>query len=103
MDHRCPVCRAIPGKQKFAQAVVARMEMDCPHCKSRIRLNVHRLEETVVLFGFGIFVALAAAAYWFRSEALVLGALGTAMLGALALAVLEQTLLRTWPRYARVS
>ncbi len=100
MDYRCPACAADLGKRKLAQAVVARMEMDCSRCKNRIRLNVHRLEEIVVLLGFCAFVGLAASAYWLKSEGLVLTAFGTAMLGALALALLEKTALRTWPRYS---
>jgi len=101
MHYRCPVCQANLGKRKLAQAVVARMEMDCSRCKNRIRLNVHRLEEIVVLLGFCAFVGLAATAYWLKSQGLVLAALGAAMLGALALALLEQTVLGTWPRYVR--
>lgn len=76
------------------------METECSHCKSRIQLNVHRAEEIVVLLSFGTVVALAAFAYRFQSQSLVLAALGAAMLGALALPVLEKTYLRTWPRYA---
>jgi hypothetical protein len=76
------------------------MEIDCSHCKSTIRLNVHRAEEIVVLLSFGTIIVLAAFAYWFESQGLVLSALGAAMMGALALPLLEQTYLRTWPRYA---
>jgi DNA-directed RNA polymerase subunit RPC12/RpoP len=100
MDYRCPVCGANLGKRKITQAVVVRMEMECFHCKSRIRLNVHRAEEIVVLLSFGTVVALAGSAYWFQSQSLMLTALGAAMLGALALPLLEQIYLRTWPRYA---
>ena len=100
MDYRCPVCGANLGKRKITQAVMVRMEMECSHCKSRIRLNIHRAEEIVVLLIFGTVIALAALAYWFQSQSLVITALGAAMLGALALPLLEQTYLRTWPRYA---
>jgi hypothetical protein len=78
------------------------MEIECSHCKSGIRLNVHRVEEIVVLLSFGTVAALAAFAYWFQSRGLVLTALGAAMLGALALPLLEQTYLRSWPRYATI-
>lgn len=78
------------------------MEIDCSHCKSTIRLNVHRAETIIVLLNFGTIIVLAAFAYWFQSQGLVLSALGAAMVGALALPVLEQTYLRTWPRYASI-
>jgi DNA-directed RNA polymerase subunit RPC12/RpoP len=100
MDYRCPDCGANLGKRKLTQAVVARMEIDCSHCKSVIRLNVHRAEAILVLLDFGAIVVLAAFAYWFQSQSLALAAFGAAMVGALALPVLEQTYLRTWPRYA---
>jgi len=99
MDHRCPDCRAILGKRKLSQAIVARMEMDCPHCKRRIRLNIHRAEAGVVLAVFGATILLAAIAYSIRSQGMMLAAFGAAMAGALALPVLERTYLRTWPRY----
>jgi hypothetical protein len=103
MDYRCPVCGADLGRRKLTQAVVTQMETECFGCKSAISLNVHWLEEIVVLFSFGAIVVLAAFAYWFQSQGLVITALGAAMLGALALPLLEKTYLRTWPRYvARV-
>lgn len=100
MDQRCPVCRANLKERKLSQAIVARMEIECPHCGSTIRLNVHRAELILVLFIFGTIVALGAFAYWTHSQRTVLFALGAAMLGALALPLLEKTYLRTWPRYA---
>ena len=100
MDYRCPVCRGSLAKRKFSHAVVARMEIDCPHCNSTIRLNVHRSELIVVLLNFGAIVVLVALAYRFRSQGLLLFAFGAAMVGALALPVLERTYLRNWPRYA---
>jgi hypothetical protein len=100
MDYRCPLCQANLGTRRLSQAVITRMEIDCAHCKAKIRLNVHRAEEAVVLLGFGTIIALAACAYWFQSQALALAAFAAAMAGALALPVLERTWLRTWPRYA---
>ena len=100
MDYRCPVCRANLGKTRLGRAIIVRMEIECSHCRSTIRLNVHRSEAVIVLLGFGTFVALAACAYWFQSQRLALLAFGAAMLGALALPLLEQTYLRTWPRFA---
>lgn len=102
MDYRCPVCRENLGKRRVTQAVVTRMEIDCPRCKSQVRLRVHVAEEIVVLLSFGTIVVLAAFAYWFQSQGLVIAALGAAMLGALALPLLEQTYLRHWPRYAAI-
>jgi hypothetical protein len=99
MDNRCPVCRADLGKRRLSQAIVARMEIDCPRCKSTIRLNLHRAEVVVVMAIFGTIVALAAAAYWFRSPGLTALIVAAAMVGSLALPVLEKTWLRTWPRY----
>ena len=83
--------------------MVARMEIDCPHCKQRIRLNVHPAEVVIALFDFAIVIALAALAYGYRSQGLVLAALGAAMAGALALPLLQKTWLRSWPRYARLA
>lgn len=75
------------------------MEIDCSHCKSRILLNVHPAEVVIVLFNFGTILVLAASAYWFPSQGLVLSVLGAAMAGTLALPLLERTYLRAWPRY----
>ena len=100
MHYRCPVCAANLGNRKLSHAVVARMEIDCPHCKNKIRLNVHRAEVIVVLLTFGTIVALSTFAYWFQSRGLALLAFGAAMVGALALPLLERTFLRTWPRFA---
>jgi hypothetical protein len=75
------------------------MEIECPHCKNMLRLNLHRTEVIIALLNFGTIVALGAFAYLLQSQGLVLAALGAAALGALALPLLEQTYLRTWPRY----
>jgi len=103
MDHRCPLCAGSLAKRKLSQSIVARMEIDCPHCKGRIRLNVHPAEIIVVLLSFGTFVLLVAFAYGLQSQGLALIAFGAAMVGALALPLLERTLLRSWPRYARMA
>jgi DNA-directed RNA polymerase subunit RPC12/RpoP len=100
MDYRCPNCEANLRRRKLSQTVVARMHIDCPRCKSTIRLNIHRVEGIVVMFSFGTVVVLGALAYLFQSQGLVVLALGTAMLGALAFFVLERTYLKAWPRYA---
>jgi len=103
MDHRCPVCRADLGARKLSQAIVARMEMDCPQCSGRIRLRLHRAEVIVVLVIFGALAVLGGLAYWYRSEALVLFTVGTLLAGSLALPLLERTWLRTWPRYEAIA
>ena len=100
MDYRCPVCGENLAKRKLSQAVVARMEIECSNCKSRIRHNFHRAEVIAVALGFGAFATLAAFAYWLQNQPLMLFAFGAAMAGALALPLLEHTYLRTWPRYA---
>lgn len=100
MDYRCPLCEANLGRRRLTQAIVTQMEIECSGCKSRIRLNVHWLEEIVVLLSFGTIAVLAGFAYWFQSQGLVITALGAAMLGALALPLLENTYLRHWPRYS---
>ncbi len=102
MDNRCPVCRADLGARKLSQAIVARMEIDCPRCKSKIRVNYHWTEVVAVSLSFGAFVVLAALAYWLQKQHLTLFAFGAAMAGALALPLLEWTYLRTWPRYAPI-
>jgi DNA-directed RNA polymerase subunit RPC12/RpoP len=99
MDYRCPICGADLGRRKLTQAIVARMDIECSGCKGDIRLNVHWVEEIVVLLGFGTAVALAALAYWSQNQGLVIAAAGAALLGSLALPVLEKTFLRAWPRY----
>ena len=99
MDYRCPDCRANLAKRRISEVVIARMEIDCSHCKRTIRLHVHRAEAAFVLVGFGAFVVFAALAVWLQSHGLMLLAFGTAMLSALALPLLERTYLRTWPRY----
>ena len=102
MDYRCPSCTADLGRRKLIHSIIARMEMDCPHCGRTIRLNIHRAEMAVVLLNFGTIVVLGAFAYWLQSHGLALALFGALMLGALALPLLEQTWLRTWPRYAMV-
>jgi len=99
MDHRCPHCRSDLAARKLSQAVIARMEIDCPYCKRRIRVNLHRAESAIVLGSFAAFAAFAALAYWLPREGLYLAAFAAAMAGAAALPLLERTWLRAWPRY----
>lgn len=102
MDHRCPLCAADLGNRKLSQAVMTRMEIECKQCKTMIRLNVHRLEAAVVVIDFAAIVVLAGLAYVYQSHELMLAALGAVMAGAIALPLLEKTLLRSWPRYAPI-
>ena len=100
MDYRCPVCKANLAKRRLSQAVVVRMEIDCSHCKCTIRHNFHRAEVIIVLLSFGTFVVSASFAYLWQSQELMLFAFGAAVVGALALPLLEHGYLRTWPRFA---
>jgi DNA-directed RNA polymerase subunit RPC12/RpoP len=99
MDYRCPDCGANLAKRKLSQTIVARMEIDCSHCKNTIRVNVHPVERMIVFLNFAAIVVLIATAYWFQSQGLVLLAFGAVMAGALALPLLENTYLRNWARY----
>jgi len=99
MDYRCPDCGANLAKRKLTQAIVTRMEIECSHCKSIIRLNVHRAEAILIVLDFAAIIVFGALAYWFQSQPLALAAFGAVMIGALALPLLEHTYLRTWPRY----
>jgi len=99
MDYRCPLCGTNQKKTKFGQSMVTRMEVECSHCRAILRLNVHRVENLVVLLNFAVIVVLAAFAWWLQSRNLVLVAVGAAMAGAAALPLLEQIFLHNWPRY----
>lgn len=99
MDYRCPACDKDLGTRKLSQAVMARLETDCVHCKSRLRFNVHRAEFAIVMFNFAAIMVFFAGAYWFPTQRLALYAFVAAMAGALALPVLERTWLRNWPRF----
>ncbi len=100
MDYRCPACRANLGKQKFSHAVMGGLEIECTHCKSIVRVNVHPAETVIIMFNFAAILVLAVFAYWFQSRGLVLVAVGAGLVGASALPLLERTWLRNWPRYA---
>ncbi len=100
MDYRCPLCKGDLSRRKFSRAVVARMEIDCHHCKGRIQLNVHRAETGIIFFHFTAFAILAACAYFLNIQSLALYALGAAMVGVVLLSVFEQVYLKSWPRYA---
>ena len=102
MNYQCPVCSANLRQRKPGQ-VVARMEIDCPGCKSRVQLNLHQAEIAILLLGCALFLVPAALAYWLQSQALLVAALAGAVAGWSALQVFERTVLRAWPRYVRKS
>ncbi len=103
MDYRCPLCRGDLSTRKFSRAVVARMEIDCHHCKGRIQLNVHRVETGLIFVYFSAFVILAACAYFLKIQGLALLALGAAMAGVVILSLYEKFYLRDWPRYRKIT
>jgi hypothetical protein len=99
MNHRCPLCGKDLSARRLSQAIVARMEIDCPFCKRRIRTNVHRAEAVILLGSFAGFALFAALAYWLKRDALFLVAFASALAGAAALPLVERVWLRSWPRY----
>lgn len=102
MDCRCPVCGADLGRtRKLSQAIVVRMDIDCPRCNGRISLNIHPAEHIATMVSVAAVLALGAAAYFTQSRALAVAAFCAVMLGALVLPLLETIYLRTWPRYVR--
>lgn len=99
MDHRCPLCGKDLAARKLSQAIIVQMEIDCPHCKRRIRLNLHRAEAAIIVGSFAAFALFAALGYWLERQGLFLVAFAAAMAGAGALPLVERLWLRTWPRY----
>jgi len=99
MDYRCPHCTRSVKTRKLSQAVIARMEMDCPHCKGRVRLNIHRVEEAVVFLNIAALGVLALLAYRYQSRELVAAAILVTFVGTAALPFIERVCLRSWPRY----
>ena len=99
MDYRCPLCAVAITKRKLSHAIVARMEMDCPHCAGRIRLNVHPWEVILSVFNFVAILGFAAGAYALQSKELALFAMGALMAGMAVLIALERFHLQDWPRF----
>lgn len=100
MNYACPLCGADLAGRKLAGTVIARMDVDCPHCKGQLVVNVHAAETLVVLGTVAACVALASLAYAWQSQGLLLAALAGALSGAGVVYALERTWLRAWPRYA---
>ena len=103
MDHRCPECSRDLASRKLSQAIIARLEIDCPYCMRRIRVNVHPAETAIIIGSFGGFALLALLGYWLDRQPLFIFAFGCAMLGAAALPLAERLWLRKWPRYASMN
>jgi DNA-directed RNA polymerase subunit RPC12/RpoP len=99
MDYRCAHCGRDLAASKPARSLIARMDVDCPHCMGRLQVNVHRAETLIVLGSVAGCVALAALAYARQNQVLLLTALGGGMAGAAALYILERTWLRAWRRF----
>jgi DNA-directed RNA polymerase subunit RPC12/RpoP len=99
MDNRCPVCGKDLGRRKLAHSIVARMDVDCPHCGGGLSVHVHPAERILVLAGAGGTLALAVLSYLAQSQALMMAALGAGMVAAAAASVLDRIWLRDWPRY----
>ena len=102
MDNRCAVCKVDLGRRKLSQALTSRLQIVCPHCASTIALNVHRSEAAIVWINGAIVLALGASAYWYQSQALTMGALVAAGIGAALLPLAEVTWLRAWPCYVQI-
>lgn len=99
MDFRCPLCSRDLATVKAARSLIARMDLDCPHCLGRLQVNVHRAETLLVLGTVAGCVVLAAFAYVRQSQGLLLAALGLGMASAALIYVAERTALRDWPRF----
>jgi len=99
MDNRCPVCGKHLGRRKLAYSVIARMDVDCPHCGGGLSVNVHFGERAIVLAGAGTVLALAVLSYVLKSQALLLAAFAAGAGAAGALTAFERIGLRAWPRY----
>jgi hypothetical protein len=99
VDNRCPLCARDLDRRKLGYSIVARMDVECPHCMGRLSVNVHRGEQAIVLLGTAAVLALAALSYAEQRQGLLLAALGAGMLAGVALFTLERIWLRAWPRY----
>lgn len=99
MDYRCPLCGRDLATSKPARSLIARMNVDCPHCLGRLEMNVHRAETGIVLGSVAGCIAVAALAYARQSQGLLLASLAIGMAGAAAIYVVERTWLRTWQRF----
>jgi hypothetical protein len=99
MDNRCPICGEDLGRRKLAYSIVARLDVDCPHCHGGLTVHVHPAERFLMLGGTGAALALAVASYAEQSQRLMLAAVVAGMAAGGAMWVLDRIWLRAWPRY----
>jgi hypothetical protein len=99
LNTRCPHCGHDLASRKLARAIIARMEIDCPGCQRRLRLNLHPLETLVVLAGAGAFVARPYSPTSVRATRCCSPPSPSASRPWGAVYVVERHWLRDWPRY----
>jgi hypothetical protein len=99
MDNRCPICGKDLGRRKLAYSVIARMDVDCPHCGGGLSVHVHPAERFILLAGTFAALALATVSYVVRSQGLLLAAFAAGLAAAMALSAFERLRLRNWSRY----
>ena len=99
MDYRCPLCSENLGTRKLANSVVTKMEVDCPKCKGRLKLNVHSVESAAIILYFVGFVGLVALGYLLDRRGLLVSGIVVGLAGWIGMHALERTYLKTWRRY----
>ena len=92
----CPICGS---PAEVTDVVIESYDVDCPQCKKTVKLNLHPVELVAIFVAFGATLLLGLLGYWLEVRGLMLGAFGAAMLGALAIPLIETVYLRSWPRY----
>jgi len=100
MDYRCPACGRDLARRKLSQAIISRMEIDCPFCLARLVLNVHPLESVLMVASFGGFIGFAALFYFLKRDGFLAAALLSLGAGAM-LPLFERAWFRGWRRYHR--
>jgi len=99
MDFRCPNCGRDLAKRKLAFSIIAKMEVDCPGCMQRLRMNIHQVESAVTtLFSIGFVGMLLAGILLERQELIGIGIV-VGLAGGAASFLVERLYLRSWPRY----
>ena len=99
MDYRCPSCGENLGTRKRANAVLTKMEVDCPKCSRRLQLNIHSIESAAMILYCVGFVGLVALGYLLDRRGLLVTGILVGLAGWVGMHALERTCLRTWPRY----
>lgn len=99
MDFRCPNCGKDLAKRKLAHSIIAKLELDCPGCMRRLRMNIHEVESAVTtLFSLGFVGMLLAGIVLERQDLMGIGIV-VGLLGGAASFLVERLYLRDWPRY----